>query len=57
MQSESTTAEPATATTPELPPRLSPLLALDVMRWINHQLLRPPEPDHPVLATRRTRQA
>jgi hypothetical protein len=26
-------------------PRLTPLLAPDVMRWINHQLLRPPEPD------------
>jgi hypothetical protein len=25
-------------------PRLTPLLAPDVMRWINHQLLRPPEP-------------
>jgi hypothetical protein len=37
-------------------PRLTPLLAPDVMRWINHQLLRPPEPEfgHPLLAGRRT---
>jgi hypothetical protein len=38
-------------------PRLTPLLAPDVMRWINHQLLRPPEPepDHPLLGRRRHR--
>jgi hypothetical protein len=30
---------------PAIFPRLTPVLALDVMRWINHQLLRPPEPD------------
>jgi hypothetical protein len=36
-------------------PRLTPLLAPDVMRWINHQLLRPPEPEpgHPFLSGRR----
>jgi hypothetical protein len=54
MESELITAEPETAT-PELLPRLSPLLAPDVMRWINHQFLRPPESDHPVFATRRPR--
>ena len=58
-------SEPALASETSLPtshediapvffPRLTPLLAPDVMRWINHQLLRPPEPepDHPLFARR-----
>lgn len=40
---------------PSFFPRLTPLLAPDVMRWINHQLLRAPEPEpgHPFLSGRR----
>jgi hypothetical protein len=39
-------------------PRLTPLLAPDVMRWINHQLLRPPEPGpaHPLFGRRLARE-